>query len=174
MPHSYLPSVALLAYYTHMKVSLIKIIKSDYIALASLIAPIVSIILYVDAKYFGVLQQYLRSGEMKEPLGSLLFLGIFIASILIFVPVLYFRIKNIQTHFQNGIEVKGQIVYVNLWKDRGRIEYIYEINGETYKAGTAVHRSKFVDSLTEGQVVDIIVSAKNPKKALIKDMYVSS
>jgi hypothetical protein len=89
------------------------------------------------------------------------------------LPLLIFRIKSIYNHFSNGIEVNGKIVSINLWKDRGRIEYEYEIEGKKYETGNAVHRSKFVDSLSEGQEIKIIVSKKNHKKGLIKEMYIS-
>lgn len=155
-----------------MKVSIIKIIKSDFLAILSLIVPVVAIILFFDFKYFGILQQFFSRGRSMESGASTIFLIMAIVAVCIFIPLLIFRINSIYNHFRDGIEVGGKIVYINLWKDRGRVEYEYQINEKKYRTGNAVHRSKFVDSLFEGQEVKIIVSKNNHKKGLIKEMYI--
>jgi hypothetical protein len=156
-----------------MKVSIIKIIKSDYLAMLSLIAPIVTIIIFIDSKYIGVLHKFFSRGRLTEPGDSSIFLIMALITIAVFVPLFAFRIKSIKNHFKDGIEVIGKIVHLSLWKDRGRVEYEYEIDGEKYRSGNAFHRNKFVDSLVEGQEISIIVSKNNPKKGLIKEMYAS-
>lgn len=156
-----------------MKVSTIKIIKSDYLAMLSLIAPVITIVLFIDSKYFGFLHQFFSRGRSTEPGDPSFFLNMAIVTICIFIPLLIFRIKNIYNHFEKGIEVVGKIVYLNLWKDRGRVEYEYEIDGEKYRSGNALHRNKFVNSLEEGQEVIIIVSKNNHKKGFIKEIYAS-
>lgn len=156
---------------TSMKASTIKIIKSDYLAILSLIAPAVAIVLFIDFKYFGILRQFFSRGRSAGSGDSTIFLIMAIVVVCIFLPLLIFRINSIYNHFRDGIEVGGKIVYINLWKDRGRVEYEYQINEKKNRTGNAVHRSKFVDSLFEGQEVKIIVSKNNHKKGLIKEMY---
>lgn len=156
-----------------MKVSTIKIIKSDYLAMLSLIAPVVTIVLFIDSKFFGFLHQFFSRGRSADPADPSFFLIMAIITICIFVPLFILRIKSIHNHFKTGIEITGKIVYLNLWKDRGRVEYEYEIDGEKYRSGNALHRSKFVNSLAEGQKVTIIISKNNHKKGLIKEMYIS-
>lgn len=154
-----------------MRVSLFKIFKSDYASVLLLLFPLIAFALFIDSKYFGVLHE-LFSENTHIFLGNyLIFLWMSIASIVICFPLLFFRIKSIQNHFKNGLEVIGEIVFVELWKDRGRVEYEYEIDGKKYRSGNALHRNKFVNSLKKGQKINVIVSKENFKKALIKDMY---
>lgn len=155
-----------------MQVSVIKILKSDYIAVLSLIAPIVAVILYIDAQYFGLLYQFFSRGRLTEPLDPSFFLALALITLCICIPLFILRIKKIQKHFHDGLEVMGEIVYLKLWKDRGRVEYEYEIGGKKYRSGNGVHRNNFVNSLAEGQKLPIIVSKTNYNKGFIKDLYI--
>lgn len=155
-----------------LKVSLVKILKSDFLSVLFLSIPIVAIVLYVDSAYIGVLHKIFSRDKMSEPGDPMIFLIMAIAVSIIFIPILYFRIKNIANHFRDGIEVPGRINSIYLWKDRGKIAYEYKINGDLFESGNMVHQSKYVNSLIIGQEVAIIVSRKNFKKAYIKDLYV--
>ena len=61
---------------------------------------------------------------------------------------------------------------IRLWKDRGRIEFEYEYAGSKFRRGTAVHRSKEVRSLREGDAIEVVVDRTQPKRALIRNLYV--
>ena len=153
-----------------MNVSIKKIIKSDYSSLLSVIIPIVSWVIYLDVAHIGVLHNLFSRGRtVGDPY---VFLLMAICSTLIFVPVLIARIVTIKNHFKNGVEVDGTITSIFFYRDRGRIEYEYELDNKPYNSGNAIHKSKFAKSLKEGQKVRLVVKKDKPNKALIREMYI--
>src|SRR3989338_9785893 len=154
-----------------MNISITKIIKSDYLCMLSIVFPIAMLLLYLDAAYIGILHQFFSRGRITEPVNPLFFLLILVITLCIFVPIFIIRVKRVASVFKEGIETQGKIIYLHLFRDRGRIEYEYEIKGNKYRSGHAVHRSKFVNSLSVGQIVPIVVAENNPQKAFLKAMY---
>ncbi|MFH1711888.1 MAG: hypothetical protein ABH846_01475 [Patescibacteria group bacterium] len=156
-----------------MKVSIIKIIKSDYMAVISLIAPMVMLLLYLDAKYIG-LSAYIFSGKLHgQAVDPQLMLIIAIVTSVIFLPLLLIRVLRIRMIFKKGIEVEGIIRTVDLWKDRGRIGFVYSFEGKGYTKEISVHQSKFVKSLKPEQRISVIVMKDDRRKALIKEMFIT-
>jgi hypothetical protein len=154
-----------------MKISLKKALGADYLSILSLIIPAVAILLYIDARYFNLLCLVLKRGTSTNN-DPTFFLWMAIATIVIRIPFLVFRIQRIKNHFKEGIEIMGKITYISLFKDRGRIEFSYVFEGREYVSGTAVHQNAYVRSLKMGQQINVVVSKENPKKSFIKEMFV--
>ncbi len=158
-----------------MKVSIIKIIKSDYVSMIFLLIPIVMVVLYIDTEYFGVLGKFLsrrRHGSGSEG-DSSLYIILTIISVVAFIPALIFRIKSFANHFINGFEVKGIITAINFRRDKGRVEYEYQVDGEVYNSSNSLMKNKFTKTLSEGQEINLVVARDNKKKAFIKEMYIA-
>lgn len=157
-------------YIDFMEISTGKILKNDYLALVSLLLPSVFIVLYVDALCGGVLRSLLKIGRtgIGEPKT---FLYIVIASVLIFVPLLIYRITAMKNHFKNGVTVDGRITYLEFYKDRGRVEYKYSYNDEQYESGNALPKNAYTSALKKDMLVSLIINKDNPKKAFIKELF---
>ena len=155
-----------------MKTSFIKILKSDLLAVVSIIAPFMVGLLLLDAKYFGFLNMFFSGGTSDGNEDPKIYFWMFVICLIIFVPLLISRVTRIENIFKNGVEVNGVITFINLFKDRGQIKYSFELGGETYEKSHFVHRNKFINSLQHGQEVKIMVLNDNPKRALIKEMYI--
>lgn len=158
-----------------MKVSIIKIIKSDYVSMILLLIPIVMVVLYIDTEYFGVLGKFLsrrRHGSGTEG-DSAIFMILTIISVVAVIPAFIYRVKSFMNHFMNGFEVKGIITAINFRRDKGKVEYEYQIDGEVYKSGHNLMKNKFTKTLAEGQEVNLVVARNNNEKAFIKEMYLA-
>lgn len=154
-----------------MKISLKKTLGADYLSILSIVIPIVALLLYIDARYFNLLHLIVKRGTSTNN-DSFFFLWMAIVTILICIPFLFFRVQRIKNHFKEGVEVIGIIIYISLFKDRGRIEFSYVFEGKEYVSGTAVHQNSYVKSLKMGQHINVVVNKENPKKAFIKEMFV--
>lgn len=91
---------------------------------------------------------------------------------LIGVLLLFNRLYSMKKLFYNGNEIDGYIQEVLFFKDRGSIIYFYNYNGVNYTKSTAVMKSKITKSLYNSMQVKVIVNIQNPKKAIIKNIFV--
>lgn len=87
---------------------------------------------------------------------------------------LSWRIVRIYRLFVSGQIVRGWILSLRIIRDRGRLEFAYEIGGRSYAAWTPVHRTKQVLSLRQGDEVEILVDASFPTHAIVRSLYVDS
>jgi hypothetical protein len=61
---------------------------------------------------------------------------------------------------------------VRIVRDRGRLEFVYELNGQAVKSWTPIHKSKRVLELRPLQEVDVLVDPARPKDAIVAHLYV--
>lgn len=99
-------------------------------------------------------------------------LYIVIALTPICLGVIFWRLGHIRSLFENGREVQGSLTQVSFFRDRGRITYIYSINGERYQSSSMVSRSRRTAKLGPGQDVLLLVDPDKPKSAIIRELYV--
>jgi hypothetical protein len=59
-----------------------------------------------------------------------------------------------------------------LVRDRGRVEFRYEFNGERLESWMPVHQSPEVLALRESQEIDILVDATRPRRAIIRHIFI--
>ena len=144
--------------------SIWRIIQVDYISLLSVLFPLLFWGLYV---WFDVLP-ILASAEGGRDASFLT-----VAAVTTAVGLLVFaaRLYAIFTVYWNGIEVPGRIENVWFYRDRGRVEYTYTYLGKIYKRGTAIHRIRRTRELEIDQAVTLLVDRGNPRRALIRDLY---
>jgi hypothetical protein len=140
--------------------SLFKIMTIDYIALTAFLFPVVSwcfcIVLLIferiDANYYDFLA--------------------FVASVtVVAIVILAWRIRLFYSIFDEGIEAPATISNITFFRDRGRVDYIYTIQGEKFSSGNAIHKVKQTRSLQVGEQVIVMVDRNNLKRAFIRDLY---
>lgn len=84
---------------------------------------------------------------------------------------LLWRILRIHQLFTHGEQVRGFITHIQLARDRGRIEFLYEHDGRRHVSWTPVHQNRDVLALRIGQEVELLVDTTRPTKAIIRHLY---
>ena len=142
-----------------MKPRLSQIIWNDWPALAFAIGVGLSVLLY-----FGL--PLVRGGV--DPQSRLWFCT---AMALLCALGLWSRVARINRFFRLGTRVEGVITNLRIVKDRGRLEFQFVANGSQTAAWSPVHRTKRVLSMRPGQPVIILFDERNPKKAIVLDLF---
>jgi hypothetical protein len=155
-----------------IKPSTFRIIQSDYLALLGVLVPIVSLIMYIAVAYFGYFPGLRGRDPIQGTEGAPLFLNLFIAGLVIGVPLAIWRIRSIQRLFSKSVEVVGQITDVSFHRDRGRVEYSYTYQGQAYSGGNAIMKTGKTQKLRSGNEVVLLVNPDDPRRALIRDLYI--
>jgi hypothetical protein len=154
------------------KPSIVRIIQSDFLALLGVIVPLVSLIMYVCVAYFGYFPGLRGRDPIQGTEGAPLFLYMFIFGLVAGLPLAFWRIRSIQQMFANSVEVVGQITNISFYKDRGRVEYTYTYQNQNYSAGSAIMKTGKTRQLSSGSQVVLLVNPNEPKRALIRDLYI--
>jgi hypothetical protein len=84
---------------------------------------------------------------------------------------LFWRIARIQKLFQHGIALKGSITHIQFSRDRARVEFLYEFNGECFGAWMPLHQNREVLALYVSQEVEILVDKDHPHRAIIRHLF---
>jgi hypothetical protein len=157
---------------TKNKPSVIRMIQSDYMVLLGVLLPVVSLVLYVSVAYFGFFPGFRGHDPIQGTDGAPLFFYLFLAGLVIGLPLAYWRIRSVQGLFSRSVEVSGQITNVSFFRDRGRIDYEYVYQGQKCSGGTAVMKNGQTQSMRPGIAIVLLVDPDQPKRALIRDLYV--
>jgi hypothetical protein len=141
--------------------SIIKIIIVDYVALLATLFPAVMWGMYL----FLVVLKNIQPVDMT-------FLAIDSVVTLVSLIVLIWRIRQFFALFSDGLAASATISNVSFFRDRGRVDYIFNYQGQKYASGNAIHKVKQTENLKVGDEVIVIVDRNNPKRAYIRDLYV--
>ncbi len=144
--------------------SLVRILTTDYLATVTALFPI-------------VLAGFLLASPFIDPESNALrevnVLAVSAALAIVSVGVLAWRVQTINGIFDDGQEANATISRVFFFRDRGRISYEYTYQGEKRASGNAVTRVKRTRGLQVGQEVVVLVDRNNPKRAFLRDLYLS-
>jgi hypothetical protein len=102
---------------------------------------------------------------------SLPFLGLASALTLGSLGVIGLRVYQLRKVFLRGEAVRGQITAIDFNRDRGRAEYTFDYQGETYRASAPLHRHGRARALQVGEKVILMIDRQNPRRAFIRDLY---
>ena len=117
----------------------------------------------------GLIFPFLRQGAT---FGRVEILTIALPLSLIAAGFLLWRVTRIQTLFSRGAAVRGNITRIRLVRDRGRVEFRYEFNGECLESWMPVHQTPEVLALRESQEIDLLVDATRPRRAIIRHLFI--
>jgi hypothetical protein len=148
-----------------------RIIRTDYATILAMLFPVVIWGVYVATAFFGFFPG-LRGREPLTASDANFFLYFSVIVTLLGIPLLIWRIHVIRAIFIRGIEVSGKIMSAHFSGSRGRLEYAYIFDGQTYRAGHAVHKTKQVRGIQPGDTITLVVDPNKPGKALIRDIFV--
>lgn len=89
------------------------------------------------------------------------------------VVLLLWRISIFTAVFNDGLDTPATISQVNFFRDRGRISYVYTFQGQKYRSGNAVMKTKLTRNYQVGDEVMVLVDRSKPKRAFVRDLYMS-
>lgn len=139
--------------------SFVKIVWTDYSAFLAAIAIVVT-------SGMLALDQFTHWLGMGD---SLIYMTAI--AVLVGVPVIFWRARLISSVFEFGWEAEADIIDIGFFRDRGRVTYVFTIQGQRYQVGNAIMKTRFTKSLQRGQKVKVVAQRDNPQKAFIRDMY---
>lgn len=144
-----------------MKPSVRAIIWNDFPALACALGIPIAWAVFVALPIF----------KYNDP-NDLLFFVPFAAIVsLVLGGLLFWRIRRVFYLFAHGIEVPGEITWLHIVSDRGRLEFQFDLNGSLVQSWVPVHKSKRVMSFVVGQPVRVLLHPVT-FSPVVKDMYV--
>lgn len=147
-----------------MTASISRIIRTDWPALAAAWgAPMILAITWIHPVFFR------PANPAESRYWLLLHLGVPFACAC--VAVLLWRIGRILRLFRRGVPAAGTVTALRLSKDRGRLEFSYEVNGTLHEAWQPVQQSADVLALEPGQEVAVLVSPDDPSVAIIRHLF---
>jgi hypothetical protein len=86
--------------------------------------------------------------------------------------MLAWRINRVFRLFSHGRRIRGVIQSIRIVRDRGRLEFAYELDGQAVVSWTPIHKSRRVLELRRLQEVDVLVDPARPKDAIVAQLYV--
>jgi len=141
--------------------SLIKIITVDFYAWMAFLFPILIWGVYILLLLF----ENISPDNTQLPI---IYTGITVVAIL----VLIWRVLTIRAVFNHGLEIQAIISKVGFYRNRGRIEYGYTHQGQSYTSGNSVIKTKSTQKIQTDERVIVMVDRNHPKRAFIRDLYV--
>lgn len=143
-----------------MKPSIRAIVWNDWPALASGIG--VVMVWLVHSGYLWMM----RSAAKDSTLGALA-----VVVTVLLLAVLAWRVSRVYALFARGVELPAMITSIRLVKDRGRLEFAYQVKDLAASSWIPVHRTKRVLGFEIGQPVRALVDPSNPRHAIVKELF---
>jgi hypothetical protein len=84
---------------------------------------------------------------------------------------LYWRLRAMRTFYNLGETIPGELVKVYFFQDRGRVDYLYSIDGKKYSGSIAIHKNANTQAFEVGQAVTVVVDKAQPDKGLVAELY---
>lgn len=86
---------------------------------------------------------------------------------------LAWRLWRVARLCARGRTAPGEITGLQIVKDRGRLKFVFEHQGQPVESWTPVHKSKAVLALQPGQEVEVLFDPDRPGRAIVKHLYQS-
>lgn len=141
-----------------MRYSPVRVIWNDWPALASSLAiPITWII------HFGF--PYLHRGAVPFPLGFPIGVSVTLTALLLW------RINRVGWFFARGVAAVGVITDLLIAKDRGRLEFEFEVRGKRVRSWMPIHKTRAVMRLSPGDRVELLYDENEPARAIVRCLF---
>lgn len=139
--------------------SLFRVIQIDYWAF---IAAVFTVLFWV----FYLYDTFIRKNVTINLLYWL------VAITIISLAVILWRYGSMLSIYGSGLEAKAVVSGAGFFRDRGYISFIYTYQGQKYQSRVSVMRTKRTARFQVGDEIDVLVDRENPKRAVIRDLYV--
>ena len=138
--------------------SLLKIIWIDFWAFVSAVVCFIAIGMYVYETFLS------RNSTQSISWLAAGFFGLGLLGVAL-------RYVSIVTLYNSGLEAKATVSEVGFFRDRGYIKYIYPYENKKYASHMTVMKNGTTTRYQVGNEIEVIVDRENPKKSLIKDLF---
>lgn len=81
------------------------------------------------------------------------------------------RLQRVHELFKYGELADGRVTALRLVKDRGRLEFEFDVDGVPVRCWTPVHKTRQVLRLRPGMRVPILFAPNRPGRAIVKSLY---
>jgi len=157
---------------SYKRYSLRKILFNDYFSFLAWMFPVVIFGMSLFIEIFGFFPDLKRG---RPPLGVEaipFFIQLGVITLIIGFIVIIFRVIAIKSYFDKGVELKGKVTGIWVWRvDRGRIYFTYHYKNLEYENSMFVHFHKMTKVFLPNKQIDVLVKPSNPLKAIIKDIF---
>ena len=82
------------------------------------------------------------------------------------------RYISIVSLYNSGLEAKATISDIGFFRDRGYIKYIYTFENRKYASQMTVMKNRITTQYRIGNEIEVMVDRENPKKSIIRDLFV--
>lgn len=106
-------------------------------------------------------------GNNSDQTSLLAFGGI----ILLALAILAWRLITIYNLFNDAQEATATISDISFYRDRGRVTYIFMYQNQKYLNSNAVMKNGRTKALQIGAQSIVLVNPDNPKKSILRDLY---
>jgi len=148
------------------RLSLKRLLWTDYPAFFASLVPLVSWIVYLSWA-----PAWRDTGPIIKPEARPIFLGVAIIATVLCSIIIASRIYLFNRVFRDGKQVHGKIIQAEIRRDHGRVEYTYIYNHQEFFSKVDLHRNAQTKALSKGDQVTLMVDPKKPSRAFICDLY---
>ena len=100
-------------------------------------------------------------------------IAIAVSATLLCTGVLLWRFHRVARLFKLGRTAPGTITRLSIARERGRLEFAFEYEGEMIFSWTPIHKHKAVLALQPGDSVEVLFDPGKPTTAIVKHLYTS-
>ncbi len=83
------------------------------------------------------------------------------------------RVLRVKKFFSLGAAAEGSVEAVRIVKDRGRLEYSYEVEGRKIVAWCPVHKSKQILGIRVGQKITVLYDSRRHESSIVRELFVA-
>lgn len=140
--------------------SLKKILFTDYYAFIGWVMPVFCVGVLILQFFIG------------ETLQTIITLALYFAPLsLAGIVLALWRVQVIRRVFDEGLQVPAVVVKVAFFRGRGRVEVVYDYQGERILSRNLVMKNKSTDMLREGMPVVALIDPGKPRRAFVRELY---
>ena len=89
------------------------------------------------------------------------------------LAALAWRIRTLFSIYRSGSIIPGKIDSIDMKRDHAIVEFAYSLESDRYTARALVHRSQKLKALKAGERVVLLVDRLHPRRAILRDLYIS-
>ena len=146
-----------------------RVVWQDHAALVTLVFPIVTwAIVGLTLPGWGA-----QAGDRgRTGTVELALVGAALLVTAVCIPWFLGRLRTIRRLLESGRAIEATVTRVAFWRDRGRIDVEYDLDGRLGRARIAVHRTRRTKAIHAGQRVPLLVDPAKPTRAILPQLFV--
>ncbi len=146
--------------------SLFKIAQND-----SWVTPTIgSFIFLVAITAIVQIVNWITGVELSDIKQYILITGVFFLIALIFIPL---RVRYVRDIFENGVEVKAQVVSTKIYRANLKLTLLYGFQGQSVEKSIDQVITRQTKHYIHEKEVTLVLNQNHPNRILLRDAYLS-